>query len=69
MNYRDLRKALRPYGIHEEVIRGKGSHRYFVGPDVDGWLVHYTLPYHGDNTDVHPRYIKALERTFGITLA
>ncbi|MCL5055428.1 MAG: type II toxin-antitoxin system HicA family toxin [Firmicutes bacterium] len=68
MKYRELRKKLNEYRIREEVQRGKGSHRYFVRTYEFGKTIHYTIPYHGENEDVHPRYIKAMERIFGITL-
>ena len=36
MKYRELRKALRFFGIQEEVSRGRGSHRIFFHDDYEG---------------------------------
>lgn len=63
MKYRELRKKLRSQGVQEEKEPGKGSHRTFT----DG-KTSYPLPYHGDNEDVKPCYLRALERIFHVKL-
>ncbi len=67
LSYRNLRKILKKYGIHEEKgRRGKGSERMFIGI-VDGRILRYPTKCHGEGGEKPVPVINAIRRAFHLT--
>jgi len=66
LSYRRLRRILHAFGIEEDVSRGKGSHRTFVGV-VDGRIVKYPTKCHNENQPKPMAVVKAIRRAFKLT--
>ena len=64
--YADVVRRLRAYDrrffIH--VTRGKGSHRMIYHPDIDGRVIHSTIPYHGNKTEIPVRMLRNIIHVF-----
>lgn len=61
MTYKDLFKILQEDGW---ILDGqRGSHRYFKHPLKHGKV---TVPYHGNNKDIHPKTLKSILKQAGL---
>ena len=50
LKYRELKAILMRYGITEKM--GKGSHRFFIHPNINGRRVKHTMSVHSEGQDV-----------------
>ncbi len=66
LKYRNLKKILKSFGISEEKVRGKGSHRMFVGV-VGGRVIHHPTRCHNENDEKPIPVINAIRRAFRLT--
>ena len=71
MRSRTYRAVLRQLAKHnadfgEDRQHGKGSYRTVYNDDIDGQRRSYTLPYHGDKANVHPKALKEMIRRFNL---
>lgn len=67
LSYRQLRKILKRFGVHEEKgRRGKGSERMFVGI-VEGRIVRYPTKCHSEGDEKPVPVINAIRRAFHLT--
>lgn len=53
-SYRQVRKKLKKHDrrFQEIVNRGKGSHRVFFHPDINGRAAQYPVKCHGEGTEL-----------------
>ena len=65
LKLRELRAALRRFGVNESAARGKGSHTMF-SKEIEGILVSYPVP--TSKRDVKPCYVAGCRRRFKLTV-
>ena len=61
MKYEEIISALREDGWI--LVRQNGSHRQFKHPVKPGKV---TVPYHGNNKEIHPKTIKSILKQAGL---
>jgi hypothetical protein len=66
LRYRDLVRRLKAYGVEENVVRGKGSHRMLMAI-VDGRMVRYPTKCHNEGQEKPVPVIEAIRRAFHLT--
>lgn len=65
LKYRELKIILARYGITEKT--GKGSHRFFIHPNINGRRVKYTISVHSEGQDIRASIVRIVRRTFNIS--
>ena len=65
LRYRDLVRRLK-YGVRGNAVRGKGSHRMFVGV-VGGRVITYPTKCHNEGQEKPVAVIEAIRRAFHLT--
>ena len=68
LTYREVRKRLKDSDprFEEATNRGKGSHRTFSHPDINGEKRHVPVPCHGVGSPVSREVMKSIIRRFGL---
>ena len=68
LSYRELRKRLAAHDARFEFHegKGKGSHRGIVHPDISGKRVTFTVPVHGEGSDVKRPFLSSIKRKFNL---
>ncbi|MCH7690304.1 MAG: type II toxin-antitoxin system HicA family toxin [candidate division Zixibacteria bacterium] len=66
--FHELVKALKKFDPRFEVKvkQGKGSHRMFYHPDINGQAKSFPLVCHGKGDEIDKRYIKGIINRFGL---
>lgn len=66
LKFREIRRRLTDYDQRFEVWqrRGKGSHRVFYHPDIDGQPASFPVKCHGEGTELRRGVLSALTRRF-----
>ncbi|MFB3040591.1 MAG: type II toxin-antitoxin system HicA family toxin [Candidatus Poribacteria bacterium] len=67
LNYRQVRKVLRQFGIMENPRRGKGSHRVFSHPNFRGSPRFYPVKCHNPNQQLSIKTLEGIRKAFDLT--
>ena len=67
LNYRQVRKNLRRFGIMENPKRGKGTHRVFFHPNFRGRSRFYPVKCHNLNQQLSIKALEGIRKAFDLT--